>query len=112
MAKSWIYVFLTCLFELMWVYGFNVASAPWHWAVIVLIIISDFYFLAKACEYLPTGTVYAMFSAIGTMGIALMDIFLFEAPVSYLKLIFVGVIIVGVVSLKLADNKTAKGGAL
>ncbi|WP_019420011.1 DMT family transporter [Paenibacillus sp. OSY-SE] len=77
MKKAWIYVFLTCLFELFWVYGFNVATIWWHWAVVGVIIIADFYFLSKGCETLPTGTVYAIFAAAGTVGTALMDIFIF-----------------------------------
>ncbi|WP_246830703.1 SMR family transporter, partial [Nosocomiicoccus sp. HMSC059G07] len=59
MNKAWIYVFLTSFFELVWIYGFNVATTWWHWAILVPIIILDFLILSKACESLPTGTVYA-----------------------------------------------------
>jgi hypothetical protein len=37
MNKAWIYIILTCLFELFWVYGFNVATAWWHWSIVVAI---------------------------------------------------------------------------
>lgn len=77
MNKAWIYVMFTCLFELFWVFGFNVATTWWHWIIVIAIIITDFYFLSKACETLPTGTVYAIFAAGGTVGTALMDIFIF-----------------------------------
>lgn len=100
------YVGLTCLFELFWVYGFNVASIWWHWVVIVGIIIVDFYFLSKACEKLPTGTVYAVFAAVGTAGAALMDVLLFDAAFTIHKVFFILLIIIGVVNLKLADNKS------
>ncbi|GAF13063.1 quaternary ammonium compound-resistance protein SugE [Bacillus sp. JCM 19045] len=106
MNKGWIYVILTCLFELFWVYGFNVASAWWHWIIIITIILIDFYFLAKACETLPTGTVYAIFAAAGTVGTALMDLFLFEGALSVAKLFFMTLLVFGVILLKLSDQHT------
>lgn len=75
--KSWLFVILTSIFELVWLYGFNVASVWWHWIIIIVFVILDLQFLAKACEGLPTGTVYAVFAACGTIGTILMDVFLF-----------------------------------
>ncbi|MGG5833269.1 hypothetical protein ACQ4LK_25670, partial [Bacillus pumilus] len=43
--------------ELLWVFGLNKADAVWEWAIIICLIPIDFYFLMKACEKLPTGTV-------------------------------------------------------
>ncbi|CAM4415361.1 SMR family transporter [Paenibacillus alkaliterrae] len=106
MNKGWIYVMLTCLFELFWVYGFNVASTFWHWAIVIVIIITDFYFLSKGCETLPTGTVYAVFAAAGTVGTALMDIFIFGGDFSVAKSLFMTLLVIGVIALKLADNKS------
>ncbi|HJE20029.1 MAG TPA: QacE family quaternary ammonium compound efflux SMR transporter [Aliicoccus persicus] len=108
MNKGWIYVFLTCSFELLWIYGFNVASNFWHWAIILVIIVIDFLVLSKATESLPTGTVYAIFAGAGTVGTALMDIYLFGEVLSMEKVIFIGVILIGVISLNLADNKHGK----
>ncbi|KGA98001.1 multidrug resistance protein SMR [Alkalihalobacillus alcalophilus ATCC 27647 = CGMCC 1.3604] len=105
MNKAWIYVILTCLFELFWVYGFNVASTWWHWGLIVTIILIDFHFLAKACESLPTGTVYAIFAAAGTVGTALMDVYLFNGALNLAKVFFIGLLVLGVITLKLADNQ-------
>ncbi|MFP7334258.1 SMR family transporter [Shouchella clausii] len=106
MKNGWFYVGLTCLFELFWVFGFNVATVWWHWAIIVAIILIDFHFLSRACETLPTGTVYAVFAAIGTVGTALMDIFIFGGAFSIAKGLFMALLVIGVVLLKLADNHT------
>ncbi|EZH65570.1 ligand-binding protein SH3 [Bacillaceae bacterium JMAK1] len=112
MSKSWMYVILTCIFELFWVFGFNVASEWWHWAIIIPIIIVDFYFLAKACEGLPTGTVYAIFAAAGTVGTALMDLFIFGGAFSVLKGMFMALLVIGVITLKLADQSSEAKGAV
>ncbi|CAM4349376.1 DMT family transporter [Jeotgalicoccus halotolerans] len=103
MNKSWFYVILTSIFELLWIYGFNVATQWWHWAIIGVMILIDFWLLFKASENLPTGTVYAIFAAAGTVGTALMDVFLFNADFTVLKGIFISVILFGVILLNLAD---------
>lgn len=103
--KSWIYVALTCLFELIWIYGFNTAGTWWQWGIVIGFIMIDFHFLPKACENLPTGTVYAVFAAVGTVGTALMDVFFFEGSLNIGKIIFIAILLAGVIGLKLADNK-------
>lgn len=108
MNKAWLYVALTCLFELMWVYGFNVAKTWWQWAIIIGIILTDFHILPKACKSLPTGTVYAIFSGVGTIGTVVMDVFFFGESFSAGKLLFVAIIILGVIGLNLADNQPEK----
>lgn len=111
-VNPWIFVALTCLFELLWVYGFNSASKFWHWALVVLVIVTDFYFLTKACQGLPTGTVYAVFAAVGSAGTALMDWLLFKEAFQPLQLFFIAVLIAGVIILKLSDRPQTPGGAL
>ncbi|PEB56501.1 ligand-binding protein SH3 [Bacillus pseudomycoides] len=103
--KAWLYVILTCIFEVFWVFGFNTAHEWWHWAIIVGIIFVDFHMLSKACENLATGTVYAVFAGVGTVGTFLMDVFLFGGSFSLGKLFFIVMIVAGVIGLKLADNK-------
>jgi paired small multidrug resistance pump len=108
MNKAWIYVGLTCLFELFWVYGFNTADNWWQWIIVIAIIFIDFHFLPEACKTLPTGTVYAIFSGVGTIGTVVMDAYLFGGSFSMGKLLFVAVIIIGVIGLNLTDNKEEK----
>lgn len=98
------YVILTCLFELLWIYGFSAAENCFHFLLIAIIILTDFYFLEKACETIQTGTVYAVFSAVGTICTALMDTLLFQVEFSMTKGLFIALLILGVISLKLAEN--------
>lgn len=104
MEKKWLYVGLTSFFELVWLYGFNVASSWWHWIFIVTFIFIDFHFLTKACEELPTGTVYAIFAGIGTVGTALMDVYIFGGSLSTGKILFIIILVIGVIGLNLADK--------
>lgn len=110
MEKKWIYVALTSFFELVWIYGFNVASSWWHWIFIVIFIFIDFHYLTKACEELPTGTVYAIFAGVGTVGTALMDVFLFGGSLGLAKIIFILILVIGVIGLNLADKMEEEKG--
>ncbi|MEH7388636.1 SMR family transporter [Bacillus sp. JJ1521] len=101
------YVILTCVFELLWIFGFNVANTWWHWTLIIPVIIVDFIVLSKACELLPTGTVYAIFAAAGTVGTSLMDVFIFGERFIMEKGFFIGLLVIGVIALNLADNKSS-----
>lgn len=104
-SKGWTYVVLTCIFELLWIYGFNAAESWPHFILIALIIVADFYFLEKACETIQTGTVYAIFSAVGTVCTALMDTLIFNVEFTVAKGFFIALLIAGVISLKLAENE-------
>ena len=103
--KGWTYVVLTCIFVLLWIYGFNAAESWPHFILIALIIVADFYFLEKACETIQTGTVYAIFSAVGTVCTALMDTLIFNVEFTIAKGFFIALLIAGVISLKLAENE-------
>lgn len=107
MKKAWIYVALTSVFELLWVYGLLTADAWWHWGLLALIVIVDFMLLARACEGLPAGTVYAVFAAAGTIGTSAMDIFIFDGRLGVGKMLFMLLLVAGVIGLKLADGRTA-----
>lgn len=111
MEKSWIYVALTSMSEWVWIYGFNKASTWWYWILIIAFILLDLHFLSKACESLPTGTVYAIFAGTGTLGTFLMDVFLFDKQIGAGKVLFIIMVLGGVVGLKLSDNYTSKGVA-
>lgn len=106
--KGWLYVVITCILELVWVMGFNFAQNIWHWLLLVGIILIDFNFLIKACELLPTGTVYAIFAAAGTIGTSILDTLIFNAPFSFYKGLFIFILVAGVISLKLADSESEK----
>ncbi|MEH7095374.1 DMT family transporter [Neobacillus vireti] len=108
MNKAWFYVGLTCVFEWIWVYGFNTAHTWWQWALVIAVILWDYHILPKACETLPTGTVYAIFAGVGTIGTVLMDVFLFGGNISLGETFFISVIIIGVIGLNLSDNKEDK----
>ena len=59
------------------------------------------YIMTKVLKTLPIGTAYAVWTGIGIMGTAILGIILFNEPASLLRLLFLGLILVGIIGLKL-----------
>jgi small multidrug resistance pump len=61
-------------------------------------------FLALALKKIEVGTAYALWSGIGTAAIVIIGIAVFSEGMSALKLISIGLIIAGVVGLRLSGS--------
>lgn len=113
MNVNWLKVILAAVFEVVWVIGLKHADNFLEWTITVIAIIISFTVMIMAGRKLPVGTVYAVFVGLGTAGTVLSDILLFDEPLKIEKLILVGVLLAGVIGLKLVtpDAKTEGGGA-
>lgn len=56
--------------------------------------------LGLALKWLPVGTAYAVWTGIGTVGVALLGIFLFGETASALRLGCIALIVIGIAGLK------------
>ena len=57
--------------------------------------------LGLAMRELPIGTAYAIWTGIGTVGAAVLGMILFQEPATALRLGCIGLIVCGIVGLKL-----------
>ena len=60
-------------------------------------------FLLAAQRTIPMGTAYAVWTGTGAVGTFLLGIALFGEPATLIRFFFVGLIVVGMVGLKLAS---------
>ena len=67
-------------------------------------MIASFYFLALALKTIPVGTGYAIWTGIGAAGTAILGIILFSEPASWPRLLCIGVIVTGIIGLKLTSS--------
>ncbi|MCJ1909034.1 DMT family transporter [Planococcus ruber] len=113
MNLNWLKVILASVFEVLWVIGLKHADSFLEWTVTVVAIIISFTVMILAGRKLPVGTVYAVFVGLGTAGTVLSDILLFKEPLKIEKLILVGILLAGVIGLKLVtpDAKPEGGDA-
>ena len=60
--------------------------------------------LSYAMRGIPVGTAYAVWTGLGAVGITLLGVLLFHDPLNAGRLLFMGLIIAGVVGLKMTAN--------
>jgi quaternary ammonium compound-resistance protein SugE len=64
-------------------------------------MIASFYFLSLAVKTLPIGTAYAVWTGIGTVGAAILGMFLFDEPRDAVRVVCILLIIAGIAGLKI-----------
>lgn len=110
MNAEWTKVYMGAFFEVFWVIGLKHADDFWSWSGTVVAIMISFYLLIMAGRKLPVGTVYAVFVGLGTAGTVLSEIVFFGEPLVLSKLMLIGILLVGVIGLKLVtDDGEEKG---
>ncbi|AXI00085.1 QacE family quaternary ammonium compound efflux SMR transporter [Sporosarcina sp. PTS2304] len=108
---AWGYVALAAFVEIFWVVGLRYSETFLQWAGTSVAIVFSFYFIIKACEKLPSGTVYAVFTGSGAAAILLVDLFVFQADFTWITLSFIALIVIGVVGIKITtDEGNPQGG--
>lgn len=105
MNRNWMYVFMGGVLEVVWVSGLKHAVHMWQWAITILAIAASFDLLIRAAKKLPLGTVYAVFTGLGTCGTVIAEILIFGEPFSFIKAIFILVLLSGVLGLKLITKE-------
>jgi len=68
---------------------------------------TSFWILAIVLKSLDVGTAYAVWSGAGTALVAIIGMVLFKEPMSAMKAVCIGLIVLGVVGLHMAEGKAA-----
>ncbi|MFA5634358.1 MAG: quaternary ammonium compound efflux SMR transporter SugE [Anaerovoracaceae bacterium] len=102
---KWILLIIAGLLEVFWAVGLKYSEGftklfPSIFTVIGMI--ASFYFLSLALKDLPLGTAYAIWTGIGAVGTVILGIILFKEPADYMRLICIGLILIGIIGLKIA----------
>lgn len=101
---AWIILVLAGLFEIGWAVGLKYTegfSRPLPTLGTLGAMAVSIVLLAMAVKTLPVGTAYAVWTGIGAIGTVLLGIVLFHEPVTAGRLLCVGLILAGVLGLKL-----------
>lgn len=104
---AWFYLLLAGVCEIAWpllfksTRGFTNLSKNWPIVALTFLVqIASFFLMSRAVKSLPVGTVYAIWTGVGTMGIAIFGMFIFDEPRNAFRLLFLFMIIVGLVGLR------------
>ena len=101
---AWLWLVLAGALEVVWAIGLKYTDGfsrlgPSLGTVAAMIV--SLTFLGLALKDLPVGTAYAVWTGIGAVGTVILGIVLFGEPATALRLGCVGLIVAGIVGLKL-----------
>lgn len=104
---AWVFLVIAGLFEVGWALGLKYSegfSKPVPSVLTIIGMIFSFGLLSVALRTLPIGTAYAVWTGIGAVGTAIVGILIFHEPAQMLRLMCVGLIIAGIVGLKVTSG--------
>lgn len=103
---SWIVLFIAGLFEIGWAIGLKYTegfSRLWPSLGTALAMVLSVVLLGVAMKQIPVGTAYAVWTGIGAVGTVILGIALFNDPANAARLVCVGLIVAGILGLKLTS---------
>lgn len=102
---NWGILVLAGLFEIGWAIGLKYTEGftrLWPTVGTVIAMVISLGLLGVAMKSLPVGTAYAVWVGVGAVGTALLGIVLFGEPANAGRLLSLGLILAGIIGLKLA----------
>jgi len=103
---AWFYLFLAGLLEIVWATAMKQSAGFTRilpTGIMVAGMIASFWLLAVAMRTLPLGTSYTVWVGIGAVGAFLTGIILFGEPVTPARLLAAGLIVAGIITMKLSS---------
>jgi quaternary ammonium compound-resistance protein SugE len=102
----WLLLVLAGLFEVAWAIGLKYTGGftrLWPTLGTVAAMVISLGLLGLAMKSLPVGTSYAVWVGVGAVGTAILGIVLLGEPATAGRLVSLGLIVAGIVGLKLAS---------
>jgi len=104
---AWLILILAGLFEVGWAVGLKYTdgfSRFWPSAGTLLAMVASVWLLSIAMKSLPLGTAYSVWVGVGAIGTVILGIVLLGEPANPARLVSVGLILAGIIGLKLAST--------
>jgi quaternary ammonium compound-resistance protein SugE len=104
---AWIILVCAGLLEIVWPLALKQADGftrLWPSLLGITASAASLFLLAAALRSLPVATAYAVWVGIGVLGIAVAGILVFGEKASLLRLTFLGLILVGVIGLRMVES--------
>lgn len=106
---NWLILIIAGIFEIGWAIGLKYTegfSKLIPSVITISLMITSMTLLAFAVKNLPIGTAYAVWTGIGAVGTAILGIILFQESKDFWRIFFIGLIVVGIIGLKINTSAT------
>jgi len=105
---AWVYLITAGIFEWGWPVGLKLGLTDtglrWNWIAFSAICMAvSGALLLIAQKTIPMGTAYAVWTGIGAVGTFILGILIFSEPATLARFFFVGLIVVGIIGLKVSS---------
>ena len=103
---AWVWLVSAGLLEVVWAVGLKYSEGFTRLVPSIVTAVAaaaSFWLLAVALKHIPLGTGYVIWVGIGAVGTALVGMWLFHEPATAARLVCIGLIVAGIIGLKLAS---------
>jgi quaternary ammonium compound-resistance protein SugE len=103
---AWMFLFIAGIFEIIFALGLKHTHGFTRLAPSVVTVVAgaaSMVILSQSVKSLPVGTAYAIWTGIGAVGTATLCMWLFDEPRDVGRLVCIGLIISGIVGLRLTS---------
>lgn len=103
-ALAWAVLLVAGLCEIGWAVGLKYTdgfSRLWPSVGTLVAMVLSVLLLGWSLKVLPLGTAYAVWTGVGAVGTAILGILLFQEPATAARLACIGLIVAGIVGLKI-----------
>jgi quaternary ammonium compound-resistance protein SugE len=106
---AWVILLIAGLFEVCWAVGLKYSEGftklgPSIFTVITLAL--SMFLLGWAVRTLPLGTAYTIWTGIGAIGTVILGIWLFNEPLTVVRVGCIALILAGIIGLKVTSGAT------
>ncbi|MCG8315732.1 MAG: multidrug efflux SMR transporter [Pseudomonadales bacterium] len=105
---AWFYLVVAGLMEIAWALALKYSQQFTQLIPTVIFVISatiSIVLLGLALKHIPIGTAYAIWTGIGAAGVAIVGMVFLNDPVTFFRILFISLIIVGVLGLKMTAGE-------
>lgn len=104
---AWVFLFLAVVFEITFALGLKATEGftkPLPTAFTLAAMVVSLWLVSQALKTIPVGTGYAVWTGLGAAGTAIFGMFLFGESREPMRLACLGLILAGVLGLKLTGQ--------
>jgi len=101
---SWLYLLIAGILEIVWAVAIKYCDGirlNLPLIIVVAAMSSSCFFLWLATKTIPMSIAYAIWTGVGIVGVFIYGILVFKDPITPATIIFVGMILAGIIGLKL-----------